>query len=137
MTPEKTISIGGKDVCICYCAATENGFEQISTNSINVFFPTFGKDEDGNDIIIQPAKATIADLVTLAFAGIVSAYAKRNEQPPITSEYILYDATPQERNDLITVIVELRNEWYKLPQTVKDTMKNDTAGQEELTPKND
>ena len=102
-----------------YCSATENGYEEISGKSISVFVPEFGKDDEGNTIIVKPAEATIGDFVSLAFAGIVAAYVRDKKDVPITSEYLLYEATPAERNDMLTAIVELRNAWYRVPEVIK------------------
>lgn len=121
---EKIIEIGGKSVKMLYCAATENGYEDITGKSINVFVPEFGQDENGNDIITKPADAKIGDYISLAIAGIVSAYTRDNEELPISDTYILYNATPEERNMLITAIVELRNAWYHLPVVVADKRKS-------------
>lgn len=134
---QKEITIGGKQVKMIYCAATENGFEDISEKSIQVFVPTFDKDKDGKVYVKEPAKAHIGDFVMLAFAGIVAAYVKDNEEVPVSSDEILYNTTPQERNDLITAIVELRNEWYSLPKVVADEVTAENANAEgEEQPKN-
>lgn len=133
---KKTITICGKEVKMIYCTATENGFEQISPNSINVFVPTFGKDEKGNDIIIEPAQARIGDFVTLAVAGIIAYYSYMKKEMPITTDDVLYSSTPQERNDLISAIIELRNEWYAVPATVSETLKKDAANAKGDEPKN-
>ena len=133
---EKTITICGKEVKMIYCTATENGFEQISPNSINVFVPTFGKDEKGEDIIIEPAQAKIGDFVTLAVAGIIAYYSYKQKEMPITTDDVLYSSTPQERNDLISAIIELRNEWYAVPATVSETLNEDAANAKGDEPKN-
>ena len=117
-----------------YCTATENGFEQISPNSISVFVPTFEENEQGETIIKEPAKATIGDFVTLA--AIVAAYSRDKQEPPVKSEYILYESTPQERNELISAIVELRNQWYAIPQSVADTIKKESDGAQDEGAKN-
>lgn len=127
MTPQKEITINGQQVEMIYCTATENGFEEISRKSINVFLPTFGTDEEGNTIIKEAAPCTIGDWVTLAMAAIVAAYTKDSKEVPVSSEYMLYESTPQERNDLITSIVELRNEWYGVPKVVEEQLKQETA----------
>lgn len=127
---EKIITINGQQVIMCYCAATENGYEQISEKSISVFVPTFGKDEEGNTVVTEPAKATIGDFVALGYAAIVAAYAKRKEQAPVSIEYILYEATPEERNELLETIVELRTEWYQLTKVVEDQLKREEDGKE-------
>ena len=110
-----------------YCTATENGYEEISRKSINVFLPTFGTDEEGNTIIKEAAPCTIGDWVTLAMAAIVAAYTKDSREVPVSSEYMLYESTPQERNDLVTSIVELRNEWYGVPKVVEEQLKQEAA----------
>ena len=125
MTPQKEIAINGQQVRMIYCAATENGFEEISRKSINVFLPTFGTDKEGNTIIKEAAPCTIGDWVTLAMAAIVAAYTKDGREVPVSSEYMLYESTPQERNDLITSIVELRNEWYGVPKVVEEQLKQE------------
>ena len=125
MIAEKTITICGKEVKMRYCAAAETGYESLSGNSIAVFSPTFGKDDDGNDIITEPAKATTQDYLTLAVAAIVAAYARGNEEPPVTSEDILYDAAPTEVAELLTTVVMLRVEWYKVPDVVKPDIQPD------------
>lgn len=127
MTPRKEITINGQQVMMIYCTATENGFEEISRKSINVFLPTFGTDEEGNTIIKEAAPCTIGDWVTLAMAAIVAAYTKDGMEVPVSSEYMLYESTPQERNDLITSIVELRNEWYGVPKVVEEQLKQEAA----------
>ena len=125
MIAEKTITICGKEVRMRYCAAAETGYESLSGKSIAVFSPTFGKDDEGNDIITEPAKATTQDYLTLAVAAIVAAYARGNEEPPVTSEDILYDAAPTEVAELLTTVVMLRVEWYKVPEVVKPDIQPD------------
>ena len=109
-----------------YCTATENGYERLAEKSINVFFPTFGTDKEGNDIIVEPAQANTGDFITLALAAIIAAYAKDDKEPPIDGKYILYEATPQERNDLLTAIVELRSQWYTVPKVVEETISKES-----------
>ena len=78
-----------------YCAATETGFESLSGRKIDVFTSTPTEwDTDGNPTKLDPPTATTQDYLTLAVAAIVAAYARNNEEPPVKSEDILYDATP-------------------------------------------
>ena len=130
MTPEKIIKLNGQDVKMIYCTATENGFEDMSNRPIQVFFPTFGKDAQGNDIIVEPARAKTADFITLALAAIVAAYTKDDAEPPINAKYILYDATPQERTDLLTAITELRAKWYNVNDVAGSLIREDAAAAE-------
>lgn len=115
---EKTINICGKDVNIRYCAATETGFEQMSGKSIEVFSPTFGKDEEGNTIIKENPTALMDDYLKLGASAIVAAYLRVNEKPPVSAEDILFEASPQDVTNLITEVVKLRNEWYAISDVV-------------------
>ena len=129
MIAEKTIQICGKDVRMRYCAATETGYESLSGKSINVFNSTpTDFDTDGKPTAFDPPTAATQDYLTLAVAAIVAAYARNEEEPPVKSEDILYDATPQEVSNLLTTVVMLRLEWYKVPDVVKPDMKPDTKG---------
>ena len=118
MNIEKTIHICGKDVLMRYCTATETGYESISGKSSVIFIPKAVKDNSGNIISVEP-QTNIADCITLAVAGIIAAYSRLHQDAPITSDDILYDATPDEVQNLITVILEMRNEWYQVPNVVK------------------
>lgn len=127
MTPEKIITLNGQEVKMIYCTATENGYERLSGNSISVFYPTYGKDEKGNDIITEPAQAKVEDFITLAIAAIGAAYARDEKTPPIDGKYVLFEATQQERTDLLITITELRSEWYNVPKVVEDTIHNEAG----------
>ena len=124
MIAEKTITIFGKDVRMRYCAATETGYESLSGQRIEVFTakPTEW-DTDGNPTAFDPPTATTQDYLTLAIAAIVAAYARNNEEPPVKSEDIMYDAEPTEVTNLLTTVIMLRAEWYKVPDVVKPDMK--------------
>ena len=139
MNTEKTITLCGKEVKILYCTATENGFEELSDKSISVFLPTFGEDEDGKSVITEPAKANIGDFVKLAIAGIIAAYAKEDQEPPVSTKDILFNTKPAERNELVTAIVSVRNEWYEISKVLEESIKaeqeNSQDGKGE-TPKN-
>lgn len=108
-----------------YCAAAETGYEIMTGKKMDVFTPTFGKDDDGNDIITEPAKAMSQDYIYLALAAIVAAYEREKKQSPITGDEILYDAAPAEIAELLTTVVTLRAEWYKVPDVVKPDMQPD------------
>lgn len=111
MKAEKTISICGQDVQMLYCAATETGFEQLANRSINVFLP--GDDEE------NPA-ATGDDYIKLGIAAIIAAYARNDQEPPVSVKDVLYEATPQEVVALITSAVELRAKWYNVPEIIEE-----------------
>lgn len=124
----KKITICGKEVELFYCAATENGYERISGGkTIGVFIPTFKSDGDGNQVIDKLPEATNEDYMLLAIAGIVAADTYHKRESVISSEDILYNATPTERRLLIDTILELRNEWYEVPKIINEIMRKENA----------
>ena len=118
MTPERTINILGKDVRLRYCAATENGFEQLRSKSI------YDIDFKSNE-----------DLIALSMAAVIAAYARNDENPPVSGDDLLYDAKPSEIVELIKTVMELRSEWYEVPSVVP-AEQNPTDDDEEERPKN-
>ena len=108
MINEKTIKLCGKDVRLLYCAATENGFEQISGKSIN-------------DINFKSQD----DITRLAVAAILAAYSRTNEDAPVTSNEILYETNSKELTELFKALLELRMEWYDLPKVVKEEVEKE------------
>lgn len=136
MATEKTITINiernGRqqpvEVMMRYCAASETGYESLSGQSSDIFFPTRQEGEDGKTEFLAP-KATTEDYIRLAMASIVAAYARRGEDTPITINDILYDISPEDIRLLILTVGELRNEWYKVSPVVKDEMEADDKDQ--------
>ena len=119
MTTERTITLCGKQVKMRYCAATEIGFETLTGKSSAIFVPEIIKDKKGN---IKEVKqhATLSDFTNLAIAGVVAAYSYPEQQDtPVTATQIMNEATGNEFTTLITTIVELRNEWYTIPEVAK------------------
>ena len=100
---ERTVNICGKDVRLRYCSATETGFEDIA----------------GKPIGSLDAKRQ-RDILALCSAAIVAAYSRNDENAPITSKDILYEATPEEIVELAKAVFEMRNEWYHIPKVVDD-----------------
>lgn len=100
-----------------YCTATETGYEEASGKSSAIFIPKIIEGKDGKPTKVIP-QSTTADCILLATAGIVAAYTRINEEAPITADDILYEAEPEEVTALITAILEMRNEWYKIPNVV-------------------
>ena len=76
-----------------YCAATESGYEKMAHQSSAVFAATVKKfKEDGTPEIIEPPKAVGSDFLQLAIAGIVAAYAKDDQTPPIIQNRNFFSA---------------------------------------------
>ena len=128
MIAEKTIKICGREVQMRYCAAAETGYERLSGQSSDIFVPDVEKDEEGNiKSVTQKAKAD--DYIKLAIAAIIAAYARQEQDPPITADDIIYDAEPEEVSQLITSVVELRAKWYNIPSVVSE--QNDAPEEKE------
>ena len=81
--------------------------------------------------------ATNEDYMTLAIAGIVAADTYYDRESKITSKEIIFEATPTECKELLTTIIELRNEWYSAPKAVENTIKKESEEQKPEDPKND
>ena len=123
MIQEKTITICGKQVRMRYCAAAETGYESLSGNKIDVFIPTPIKwDDEGNPTDYIPQAAKENDYLTLSIAAIIAAYTREKQDPPITGDDILYDATSKDVAELITTVAMLRAEWYNVPSVIESDM---------------
>lgn len=87
--------------------------------SVEVFMVRTMYDDDGKQIGFEPPLATLSDYITLAMASIVAAYAAKDQEPPINSNYVLFEATAEEAKLLVDTVAELRAEWYHVPDVVK------------------
>ena len=115
------------DVRMRYCAATEIGFESLSGKKIDIFMSTPSSfDDDGNPTSFDPPVATTEDYLTLAIASIVAAYGRTNEEPPVKSEDIMYEATPYNISEMLATVVKLRSDWYLVPKVVQPDMNRKT-----------
>jgi hypothetical protein len=128
---EKTITLNGQEVKMMYCASTENLFEESANKSIAVCLPHPILDEKGKEVLGEDGKpilevdATIGDWLALAYAGILSVYVRDGLPVPIEYKYLLYEATPTERNNMINSITELMKQWYKEPEVFAERRKDE------------
>ena len=129
---EKTITICGQQVKMRYCAATEIGYEKLSDKSSAIFVPEVIKDENGTITDVKQ-NATLSDFVQLAIAGIIAAYDSENDDAPVTAKHILNEAAGNEVSKMVTTIVELRNDWYSVPNVA---VTNDYVEEQEEKEKN-
>lgn len=129
---EKTITICGQQVKMRYCAATEIGYEKLSDKSSAIFVPEVIKDENGTITDVKQ-NATLSDFVQLAIAGIIAAYDSENDDAPVTAKQILNEAAGNEVSKMVTTIVELRNDWYNVPNVA---VTNDYVEEQEEKEKN-
>lgn len=119
MNNEKTITICGKEVKLLYCAATENGYEQLAKKSIGEI--DFSKQED---------------LLRLSVAAIIAAYQRDKQESPIESQDILYDAKPKDIIELFKAVLEARAAWYDVPLILEESIKAEKDYQSDEAPKN-
>ena len=134
MNPERTIKLTRTnkqgeleevEVKILYCAASETGYQSLSGKTMDVFMPEYDFDEEGKvKGIKQPPKATDMDYLQLAISCIVAAYERNEQEPPITSKDILYNASRSEIVALTTAVMEMYYEWLVVPKTIEKEMKD-------------
>lgn len=118
MIKEKTINICGKDVLVRYCAAAETGFEQLSGKSSDIFTPKLERDSDGNIVGYTP-RANMDDYIKLSVAAIIAAYSAKGEDAPVTTEDVMFNASSKNISEMLTAVIQLRNQWYDIPSVVK------------------
>lgn len=123
MLATKIIIICGRKVEMLYCAATETGYEQLVSGTgkdVNVFLPTVLKrDADGKPTEITPPAAQADDYLKLALSAIIAAAARKKQEPPVTADEVMYEASSTEITEMLTTVIELRNKWYTIPEAVK------------------
>lgn len=142
MNPRRTIKITRKndageieqvDVTLLYCAASETGFQSLSGETMQVFSPELEKDKEGKYIIKALPKATDMNYIQLAMACIIAAYECDGEEPPIKSEDLLYQASREEVTNLVTTVLQMRNEWLQVPTTIKPEMEEGKGKRKNVT----
>lgn len=131
MNPRRTIQItrkneageiGQVEVKLLYCAASETGFQSLSGETMEVFNPELEKNEEGKWIVKALPKATDMNYIQLSMACIIAAYECDGDEPPIKSEDLLYHASREEVQNLVTTVLQMRNEWMEVPSTIKPEM---------------
>jgi hypothetical protein len=131
MNPRRTIKITKKneageieqtEVKLLYCAASETGFQTLSGVTMEVFAPELGKNEEGKWIMKALPTATEENYIQLALACIIAAYECDDEKSPITSKDLLYHASREEVQNLVTTVLQMRNDWIQVPSTIKPEM---------------
>ena len=137
MNPERTITITHKnadgkleptEVRMLYCAASETGFQDLSGKNISVFMPKI-EFENGEAVMKEPPAADDIDYIKLATACITAAYMRDNEEPPITSEDILYNASRDEVIEMVKAVAQMQQEWMFVPPTIeRETSDNAKTG---------
>lgn len=107
----KEVTIAGKTVALAYCYATEIAFSDYTGQDINQFIASLMPDDDGNIPTTDPKK------VLYAILSAALTYAQHMEQEcPIKDTDLMYSAKPGELIEAFTAVIQLRNEWYHVPE---------------------
>lgn len=108
---QKEVKIAGKTVALAYCYATEIAFSDYTGQDINQFIASLIPDDDGNMPTADPKKVLYAILsAALAYAQV------KDEECQIKDTDLMYSAKPGELIEAFTVVIQLRNEWYHVPE---------------------
>lgn len=97
MTTRKT-TIAGREVTLAYCYATEIAFRKYTGVSIDNF-----NAEDPEHVLY------------IILAAILAWCQANGTDTEVRDEDIIYRARPKELVDALTVIFDLRREWYEIP----------------------
>jgi hypothetical protein len=122
----KTITIAGKGITLAYCYATEIGYKLLSDEDINDYMA------DAIEAIGRKAMPDTRKTVYVVIAAI-NAYSEwKGEQPAISDRDLMYDATPLELGTALGTILQLRADFYKLPEgEPKDEQPDDKKSEQE------
>lgn len=105
----KEATIAGVKVMLAYCYATEIIFRDFSGDDFQNFILSLAPGEDGRNHT-DPKKLLYAIL-----AAITAYYQYKDEEPPIKDNDIMYSAAPKDLVEAFSVVMQLHNEWYKIP----------------------
>ena len=107
----KEVTIAGKTVALAYCYATEIAFSDYTGQDINQFIASLVPGDDGNIPTTDPKK------VLYAILSAALTYAQNMEQEcPLKDTDLMYLAKPGELIEAFTAVIQLRNEWYHVPE---------------------
>ena len=126
---KKKVKIAGKQVWLAYCYATELAFYDMTDTDINDFFKEFfspNKEEDEEEK--KKKESHKLKLILYAIFAAAFSYSESIEKDcEIGHKTLMFHAKPAEITDAFACVIELRNEWYKLPSD--DKPKKDEDGE--------
>ena len=118
---KKKVKIAGKQVWLAYCYATELAFYDMTDTDINDFFKEFfspNKEEDDEEK--KKKESRKLKLILYAIFAAAFSYSESVERDcEIDHKTLMFHAKPAEITDAFACVIELRNEWYKLPSNDK------------------
>lgn len=120
---KKEITLAGKQVTVAYCYATEIAYKDLSGQDIADFMGEVG------EAIAANKMPDVKKSIFLLVAAIMSYYETKKEDAPISDAQIMTDATPLEMGAAIGAVLNLRSEFYALPEgEPKEKKKNAGKG---------
>jgi hypothetical protein len=126
---KKKVKIAGKQVWLAYCYATELAFYDMTDTDINDFFKEFfsqNKEEDEEEK--KKKESRKLKLILYAIFAAAFSYSESVEKDcEIDHKTLMFHAKPSEITEAFSCVIELRNEWYKLPSD--DKPKKDEDGE--------
>jgi hypothetical protein len=106
MTYYKEIKIAGLSVTLCYCYAVELMFRKAS--GVNIDAIDIGDPDH---------------LVALIVASAVAYATYSGAECPISSEQLMYDASPEDIIGAVSCVMSLREQWYNTESLGKKKVK--------------
>ena len=119
---KKEITLAGKQVMVAYCYATEIAYKDLSGQDIADFMGEVG------EAIAANKMPDVKKSIFLLVAAIMSYYETKKEDAPISDAQIMTDATPLEMGAAIGSVLNLRSEFYSLPEGEPKEKKNAGKG---------
>ena len=118
---KKKVKIAGKQVWLAYCYATELAFYDMTDTDINDFFKEFfSQNKEMDEEKRKKKESRIRKLVLYAIFAAAFSYSESvEEECEIGHKALMFHAKPNEITDAFSCVIELRNEWYKLPSDDK------------------
>lgn len=115
---KKEITLAGKQVTVAYCYATEIAYKDLSGQDIADFMGEVG------EAIAANKMPDVKKSIFLLVAAIMSYYETKKEDAPISDAQIMTEATPLEMGAAIGAVLNLRSEFYILPEGEPKEKKN-------------
>ena len=105
----KEITICGKQVTLAYCYATEISYKILSDEDVIDF---------GQEIVEKIQHEQMPDIrktIYLILAAMNAYYESKDEKAPVSGKELMYECTPQEIGQALSVIIGLRSQFYHVP----------------------
>lgn len=106
---KKEITLAGKQVTLGYCFATEIAYQDMAGENIADYMT------EAFAAIQADRVPNIKKTILAILACIVSYYNSTEEEAPVKDSELMNEATPEELGVAIGSVIELRTDFYKVP----------------------